>query len=587
MKGIRRAFGYILPYKFIAIGAFISLLLVNAANLITPQLLKILIDRGITQKILGIIVQIALLLVVIALVRGVFNFLQGYWAEKVSQGIAYEMRNRIFEKLQKLSFSYHDQSQTGKLMTRMTSDVELVKMFTGNGLLQLSSGLIMFIGTLTILFSMNWKLTLILLGMLPLIGGFFAVFIKFVMPISKTIQQKLGALNTVLQENLSGIRIVKAFAREEYESARFEERNQDYKEVNIKLVSAFSTFFPLTFLVANIASAVVIWVGGLMVINETVTLGELVAFTSYQAYLLMPIFMLGFIASSLSRAEASAERIFEIIDAKSEIEDSPEAVMMPLIEGRIEFKDVFFKYKGSETNVVENVSFTVEPNQTIAVLGQTGSGKSTIINLIPRFYDVSAGAVLIDGHDVRTVTLDSLRKQIGIVLQETTLFAGTIQENIAYGRPDASLEDVTSAAQAAQARDFIEKLPEGYGTLIGERGVGLSGGQKQRIAIARALLLQPRILIMDDSTSSVDSETEYLIQQALEDLRKGRTTFVIAQRISTVRNADKILVMSEGKLEAVGTHLELMKTSELYAEILETQMGGHAELVSSVEAVTL
>jgi ATP-binding cassette subfamily B protein len=587
LKGIRRAFGFILPYKFIAIGAFISLLLVNAANLITPQLLKILIDKGITQKVLGTIIQIAVLLVVIALVRGVFNFLQGYWAEKVSQGIAYEMRNRIFEKLQKLSFSYHDQSQTGKLMTRMTSDVELVKMFTGNGLLQLSSGLILFFGTLAILFSMNWKLTLVLLAMLPIIGVLFGVFIKYVMPISKTIQQKLGALNTVLQENLSGIRIVKAFAREEYEASRFESRNLDYKDVNIKLVSAFSTFFPLTFLVANIASAAVIWVGGLMVIKDTISLGELVAFTSYQMYLLMPIFMLGFIGSSLSRAETSAERIFEIIDAKSEIEDSPNAISMPPIEGKIEFKDVSFKYTGSDNYVIENVSFTAEPNQTIAVMGQTGSGKSTIINLIPRFYDVSSGKVLIDGNDVRNVTLDSLRKQIGIVLQETTLFAGTIQENIAYGRPDASLEDVVAAAQAAQAKDFIEKLPESYATLIGERGVGLSGGQKQRVAIARALLLQPRILIMDDSTSSVDSETEFLIQQALEELRKGRTTFVIAQRISTVRNADKILVMADGKLEAMGTHLELMKSSELYAEILETQMGGHAELVSSIEEVTL
>ncbi len=586
MKGIRRAFGFILPYKFIAIGAFISLVLVNAANLITPQLLKILIDKGITQKVFGTIIQIAVLLVVIALVRGVFNFLQGYWAEKVSQGIAYEMRNRIFEKLQKLSFSYHDQSQTGKLMTRMTSDVELVKMFTGNGLLQLSSGLILFIGTLAILFSMNWKLTLVLLAMLPVIGVLFGVFIKFVMPISKTIQQKLGALNTVLQENLSGIRIVKAFAREEYEASRFESRNLDYKDVNIKLVSAFSTFFPLTFLVANIASAAVIWVGGLMVIKDTITLGELVAFTSYQMYLLMPIFMLGFIGSALSRAETSAVRIFEIIDAKSEIEDSPNAITMPPIEGKIEFKDVSFKYSGSDNYVIENVSFTAEPNQTIAVMGQTGSGKSTIINLIPRFYDVSSGKVLIDGNDVRNVTLDTLRKQIGIVLQETTLFAGTIQENIAYGRPDASLEDVVAAAQAAQAKDFIEKLPESYATLIGERGVGLSGGQKQRVAIARALLLQPRILIMDDSTSSVDSETEFLIQQALEELRKGRTTFVIAQRISTVRNADKIIVMADGKLEAMGTHLELMKSSELYAEILETQMGGHAELVSSIEEVT-
>jgi ATP-binding cassette subfamily B protein len=301
----------------------------------------------------------------------------------------------------------------------------------------------------------------------------------------------------------------------------------------------------------------------------------------------MPVFMLGFIASSLSRAEASAERIFEILDAKSEVEDKPGATTLPPIKGQIVFKDVCFKYTGSDSYVIEDASFTVEPNQTIAILGQTGSGKSSIINLIPRFYDVSSGQVLVDGFDVRDVTLDSLRKQIGMVLQETTLFAGTIRENIAYGKPEASMTEVISAAKAAQADEFITQMPEGYETIIGERGVGLSGGQKQRIAIARALLLQPRILIMDDSTSSVDSETEFLIQQALEELRKGRTTFVIAQRISTVRNADKILVMADAKIAAEGTHQELMQSSELYAEILETQMGGHTELVASSEEVSL
>ena len=297
--------------------------------------------------------------------------------------------------------------------------------------------------------------------------------------------------------------------------------------------------------------------------------------------------MLGFIASSLSRAEASAERIFEILDAKSEVEDKPDALTLPPVVGQVTFKDVCFKYTGSDSFVIENASFTAEPNTTIAILGQTGSGKSSIINLIPRFYDVSSGQVLIDGIDVRDVTLDSLRRQIGMVLQETTLFAGTIRENIAYGKPEAELTEVVSAAKAAQADDFISQMPEGYETIIGERGVGLSGGQKQRIAIARALLLQPRILIMDDSTSSVDSETEFLIQQALEELRKGRTTFVIAQRISTVRNADKILVMDDAKIAAEGTHQELMQTSELYAEILETQMGGHTELIASTEEVTL
>jgi ATP-binding cassette subfamily B protein len=297
--------------------------------------------------------------------------------------------------------------------------------------------------------------------------------------------------------------------------------------------------------------------------------------------------MLGMIGAMMSRAEASAERIYEVIDAAADVSDKPDAIPLPAIKGRIEFDNVSFKYKGSEGFVLQDVSFTAEPNQTIAILGQTGSGKSSIINLVPRFYDVTSGKVMVDGIDVRDVTLESLRNQIGIVLQETTLFAGTIRENIAYGKPEASLEDVIQAAKASQADEFISELPDGYDSLVGERGVGLSGGQKQRVAIARALLVQPRILIMDDSTSSVDTETEYLIQQALDLLRKGRTTLVIAQRISTVRNADKILVLEEGRIAAEGTHKELMETSELYAEILETQLGGHSDLVESAKEVAL
>lgn len=587
MKGIIRTLILARHYWKPALGAFIALLIVNASNLVTPQLLKSLINDGITGKSMSVIWSIAGLLIAIALVRGLFNFVQGYWSEMVAQSIAYELRNKTFERLQTLSFSYHDQAQTGALMTRMTSDVELVKTFTGIGLLQLIGALISFFGTIIILMVMNWQLTMIFLGMLPVIGLIFAGFIKGIIPLSKTVQQKLSALNNILQENLSGIRIVKAFAREDYEKERFKARNEDLKNENIKLIHLFANFFPLIFLVANIGAILVVWIGGVMVINKTVTIGDLVAFVSYQGYLLFPVFMLGMIGSMLSRAEASAERIYEVIDAAAEVSDKPDALPLPAIMGKIEFDHVSFKYKGSEGLVLNDVSFSVEPNQTIAILGQTGSGKSSIINLVPRFYDVTGGQVKIDGTDVRDVTLESLRNQIGIVLQETTLFAGTIRENIAYGKPEASQDDVIQAAKAAQAHEFIVDLPDGYDSLVGERGVGLSGGQKQRIAIARALLVQPRILIMDDSTSSVDTETEYLIQQALEQLRKGRTTLVIAQRISTVRNADQILVLDEGKIAAKGTHKELMETSELYAEILETQLGGHSDLVESVKEVAL
>lgn len=583
MKGIRRALVYMRHYWKTALGAFLSLLLVNAANLYSPQLLRQLIDDGISKMNMQRIWLVAALLVLVALVRGVFNFLQGYLSEVTSQGVAFELRNEIFTRLQNLGFSYHDRAQTGKLMTRMTSDVELVRMFAGNGLLQLTSAVILMIGTLVILFSMNAMLTLIFFAMLPPIALIFSLFVRKVMPFSHTVQQKLGALNNVLQENLAGVRVVKAFAREEYEVQRFEEKNQDLFKENVNLVRLFSTYFPLIFTIGNLGVVGVIWVGGLQVIGQHLSLGELVAFAGYQGFFLMPVFTLGMVGSMISRAEASAQRIFEVIDARSDVQDRPNAIELSHARGAVEFDRVTLRYAGAEQNVIEGISFKALPNQTVAILGKTGSGKSSIINLIPRFYDVTSGAVRVDGVDVRDVTLQSLRRQIGIVLQETTLFSGTIRENIAYGQPGAGLEDIVAAARTAQAHEFISEFPDGYDTLIGERGVGLSGGQKQRIAIARALLLNPRILIMDDSTSSVDAETEYKIQQALETLRQNRTTFVIAQRISTVRNADLILLLDEGRLVGAGTHAELMECCELYAEILATQFAGRAELDAAVE----
>ncbi len=586
MKNTWRTLWYARHYWKTALGAFISLLLVNATNLAAPQLLRVLIDQGIQLVDMAVVLRVAGLLVGLALVRGLFNFLQGYWTEVTSQGVAYDLRNAIFEKLQRLSFSYHDKAQTGKLMVRMTSDVEMVRTFAGSGFLQLVSAVVLLIGTLVILFSTNVMLTLIFLGMIPFIGVIFTVFIRQVMPLSRTVQVKLGELNTVLQENLAGMRVVKAFAREPYEQSRFRARNEDLLVENISLVKTFSTFFPLIFLVANLGAAAVLWAGGLQVIGQRLSLGELVAFQGYQIFLLMPIFMLGFIGTALSRAEVSAQRLFEVIDAQSEVVEKPDAIELPHVEGSVRFDHVSFRYVGGEQDVIKDLSFEVKPNQTVAILGQTGSGKSTIINLIPRFYDVTEGAVLIDGYDVRDLTLASLRKFIGIVLQETTLFSGTIRENIAYGRPDAGDEEVIAVAKAAQAHDFITEFPDGYQTVIGERGVGLSGGQKQRIAIARALLLNPRILIMDDSTSSVDAETEYRIQQALDHLMEGRTTFVIAQRISTVRNADLILLLDQGTLVGMGTHEELMDCCELYVDILQSQFGEHIESGVEVTEVT-
>jgi len=582
MKHSLRALKYLFNYLPAAIGGGIALILVNVASLVTPQVLRFLIDEGITPLDMTKVWLAAGTLVIVALIRGLFNFLQGYWGEVASQGVAFDMRNVIFEKLQNLSFSYHDRSQTGKLMTRMTSDVELVRNFVGRGVLMLISALLMIFGTLIIMFIMNWKLALLVFMVIPLILGFFGFFISKIMPISKSVQQKLGALNTVLQENLAGMRVVKAFAREEYEYNRYLAQNEELLDENINMVKLFSSAFPMIFFIANLGMVAVIWSGGFQVIDLKLTLGELVAFTGYLSILLMPIFQLGMIGAMLSRAEASAERIFEVADAQSEVADKPDAIPLPSLQGRVSFDEVSFRYIGGEQDVISEVSFEAEPGETIAILGQTGAGKSSIINLIPRFYDVTGGKVTIDGHDVRDVTLDSMRSQIGIVLQETTLFSGSIRDNIAYGKPDARLDEITAAAQAAQAHEFISELDDDYESEVGERGVGLSGGQKQRIAIARALLVNPRILILDDSTSSVDAETEYKIQQALDDLMKGRTSFVIAQRISTVRNADKILLLDKGKLAALGTHQELMETNELYVEILETQFGDRAELMAMV-----
>ena len=572
MYALKRAVSYLGPYWLIAVGAAVSLLLVTATNLITPQLLRWVVDGGISAGRPPVILWGTVALVAVALLRGLFNFTQGYWSEKASQSVAFDVRNELFSKIQTLSFSYHDRAQTGQLMTRATSDVDLVRQFTGLGLFQLLNALIMLAGSAVVLLVMNWRLALITLATIPLMLVVMARFIRVIRPMFGQIQARLGHLNTVLQENLAGVRVVKAFAREPFEAGRFQAANLAYKDDNIRATRIFASHFPLVFFISGLGTVAIIWVGGLQVIGGSLSLGELIAFNTYLAFLTMPIFMLGFIAGMMARAAASARRIFEVLDAPNEVTDKPGAVELPQVQGRVTFENVSFRYVGQDRNVLDGVSFTAEPGQLVAVLGATGSGKSTIINLLPRFYDVTGGRILIDGYDIRDVTLDSLRSQIGIVLQETTLFSGAIRDNIAYGRPEASDEEVIAAAKAAQAHDFILEQPDGYQTRVGERGVGLSGGQKQRVAIARALLLDPRILILDDSTSAVDAETEYRIQQALETLMAGRTSFVIAQRISTVRHADLILVLQEGRIAASGTHETLQAESELYVSILQSQL---------------
>ncbi len=580
MSDLRRALGYLRLYWRGTLGAFVSLLLVTAASLLVPQALAYIVDRGISAQDSRALVVGCLVLLALAAVRDLFTFVQTYLIERAGQGMAFSLRDALFRRLSALSFSYHDRAQTGQLMTRVTSDVDTARQFIAGGLLQLVNAVLLLIGSAAILLATSWSLALLTLLMIPAIGLVFFSFFRTVGPRFRAVAQKLGGLNTVLQENLAGVRVVKAFAREPYESQRFRASNDDLLGENLAVVRGTARTFPLIFFIANLGTLGVIWLGGAQVVGGTLSIGDLVAFNTYLSFLLMPIFILGGTLASIAQADASARRIFEVLDAPQEVADQPGAATLPRVQGRVAFEQVSFAYSGSERASIEQVSFVAEPGQTLAILGRTGAGKSTIINMIPRFYDVTGGRVLIDGHDVRDVTLASLRGQIGIVLQETNLFSGPIRDNIAYGRPGATQAEVEAAAQAAQAHAFITAMPQGYDTVVGERGVGLSGGQRQRVAIARALLVDPSILIMDDSTSAVDSNTEYQIQQALAGLRKGRTTFIIAQRMSTVRAADRILVMEEGRLIAQGTHTELTINCGPYCELIAALAGEPAAVAA-------
>lgn len=606
-----RAIQYLGRYPKVAIAATGALLVATAAQLAVPQLVQKIIDtittNAINQAILDLpeafqqvaaerigldLSQMAIDLdnapralliagitvVVFAVARGLFTFAQTYMSQVLSQNIAFELRNDLFAKIQRLSFSYHDRNRTGQLMIRATDDVERLRLFIGQGLLMTLQAVILLTGTLIILLVTNFKLTLTVLPILPMALVIFMVFGRLAQPLFREAQQRLALVNTILQENLAGLGVVKAFAREPLEEERFEQSIESLLEQRMKISRTFSFLFPLIFLIANLGQAAVLYFGGRQIIDGTLTLGEWQKFSLYLIYVFIPMGQLGFIISLMAQAAASAQRIFEILDAKSDVEEKPGAIALNGVNGRVEFSNVTFRYFGGSEAVLRGVSFVAESGQTVALLGSTGSGKTSIINLIPRFYDASQGRVTIDGHDVRDVTIDSLRQQIGIVLQETTLFSGTIKENIAFGRPDATEDEIIAAAKAAAAHDFIMAFPQGYDTRVGERGSTLSGGQKQRVAIARALLLSPRILILDDSTSSVDLNTEFLIQRALDKLMRGRTSFVIAQRISTVLNADQILVLDDGEIVARGVHEELMENSPIYAEIYHSQLADDVAL---------
>ena len=605
MKDLGLAIRYLGRYKTTTTLAYAALFISIGAQLVVPQLVQNVLDavtnsvfarqvldlpetaraealealplsvEELTEQAVsaeGPIYWAMVFIVVFSLARGLFAFAQAFLAQKVSQDLAFDFRNELFEKIQRLSFSYHDRNRTGQLMIRATDDVEKLRMFIGQGMLLAVQSIVLLIGSLAVLAFTNLPLTLIILPVLPIALVLFMVFGSVAQSLFGEIQRRLSTLNDILQENLAGIRVVKAFVREREEQDRFADSAQKLMDQHIRVSKIFSFLFPFIFLISNLGQAAVVYFGGRQILFDTLTLGEWQKFSLYLIYVFFPVGQLGFIVAQMSQASASAKRIFEILNAENEVTDKPGAQAMPQVQGRVRFADVTFRYFNSTDPVLQSISLEARPGETVALLGGTGSGKTTIINLIPRFYDVSEGQVLIDDNDVRDVTLDSMRRQIGIVLQETNLFTGAIRDNIAFGRPDATDAEVEAAATAAAAHDFIVSFPNGYQTAVGERGTTLSGGQKQRVAIARALLTDPRILILDDSTSSVDLATEVLIQNALDRLMVGRTSFVIAQRISTVVNADQILVLEKGRIVDRGNHEELMRTSAIYTDIYHSQL---------------
>jgi ATP-binding cassette, subfamily B, multidrug efflux pump len=575
MLSLRRVLGILVFYPWSVLVGITSLLLLITTNALTPQLFRWGIDQGISQNNLDVVLKCALFLVLAAVGRGIFSFGQNFCAESVSQNVAYSLRNQVFSKTQNLSLSYYNNTSSGQLLTRITSDVEQIRTFIGTTLLQVSSGFITLITSSVIVFTMNWKLALITLTAIPIAGFLLGQFFKKNSKLFGMVQAKLANLNSILEENLIGVRVVKAFVREKSEISRYTTLNSELLALNIQTVKVLRNLFPFLFLLSNLISLAVIGFGGVEVIFKQFSLGELVAFNSYLVFILQPVLQIGFAAGIIAQASASARRVYEIIDAEIDIYNHPDAIVLnDDIKGEIKFENVDFRYPGSTIEILKNISFDVKQGEFIAIVGMTGSGKSSIANLIPRFYDVTSGVVRVDGYDVRDLKLESLRSQVSTVFQDATLFSGTIDENIAYGFPDASWEEIIEAAKIAQIHDFISSLPDGYNTIVGERGIGLSGGQRQRVAIARTVLTDFRILILDDATSAVDAKTGSLILESLEELRQARqcTIIAIAQRISSIRNADKILLIDKGEIVAQGKHEELLDTSSLYTAILASQI---------------
>jgi ABC-type multidrug transport system fused ATPase/permease subunit len=597
MHVLIRLLSFLRPYKRRVVFAWLCVCGASLFVLVSPQLVAWAIDTGLKVRIQGVngatktgvalgnthtLVIASLALVGAAAARGIFAYGQTYLAEWVSQRVAYDLRNAIYDHLQRLSYAYHDSAQTGQIMSRATQDVEGVRMYISMGVLRLLYIVILLAAVLGLMLYANWRLALVSWVFLPPIAWRSVVMTTRLRPIWLRVQDGLARLGTVMQENLTGVRVVKAFSREEHESRKFAVEagalfRDSYATNRIQAVNS-----PMLTALWMMATVATIWFGGREIIAGRLEIGELTAFMLYLTLLQMPVRVLGWVVILFARAQSSGERIYEILDAESAVKEKPGAVELRSVKGRVRFENVSFGYD-IISPVLRDVSLEARPGEVLALLGPTGSGKTTVVNLMPRFYDVTGGRITIDGVDIRDVSLASLRRSIGVVQQDVFLFSATIRENIAYGAVDASDEQIVKVAKAARIHDFIVGLPEGYDTWVGERGITLSGGQKQRVAMARTLLMDPRILVLDDSTSSVDTETEYLMQQALTELMRGRTTFVIAQRLRTVKAADQILVMRNGQIVESGRHEELLEHGGFYREIYDLELRDQEEALVRAE----
>lgn len=565
-----RILSYIKPYMHRLIFAMFCTIMAAAGNLYIPWIIKDMIDEVLADKNGTMLNWIAASIIAIFVVRGLFWYGQNYLMSYVGQSVIIDIRAAVFKKLQRLSVSFYDKNKTGTIMSYVTNDVNaLQSAMVENTIEMITEGFIL-IGSVVAMIYLDWRLMLFTVCTFPVVLWFMEFFGKKIRKTGGRIQECTADITSVLQESVASARVIKSFVREDYEVDRFDVENRANFRANMKNAQLMATLTPVVELVAAIGVTMIIWYGGNNVINGTITAGSLVAFLTYAVNISNPIKRLTRVIGNIQKALAAAQRVFMIIDMPEEIAESRDAKQLPEVSGKVEFQNVSFAYD-DKGNVITDLSFSVKPGEVIAIVGPSGAGKSTIANLLPRFYDVNKGDIKIDGHSVREVTLDSLREQVGIVPQETMLFNGSVYNNILYGRLDATKEEIEAAAKAANAHDFIMQLTDGYETKLGDRGVNLSGGQRQRIAIARAILKNPRILILDEATSALDTESERVVQEALDRLMVGRTSFVIAHRLSTVKNADKILVLEKGNLVESGTHDELLALDGLYAHLYKIQ----------------